>query len=163
MRQTYKYLFWKKTPRSLNINVHHQPASKNWTHDYWKKTGLNNFYILLKVWSKCILVYKIKIVFITPPEKILDMFVTSYFIITEFPEYFFFLKNSIFYFSFMVVQNLKFENFIIFFNFYISFIPFKEGWSVASRKLAETILYWYLCKEVFTMSSLLYMELFLKN
>ncbi len=35
--------------------------------------------------------------------------------------------------------------------------------TVATRFLAETILYWYLCKEVFTMSSLLYMELFLKN
>ena len=67
------------------------------------------FYILLKVWSKCILVYKIKNLFYHPSRKILDVFVASYFIITEFPENFFFLKNFIFYF--MIVQNFKFKNF----------------------------------------------------
>ena len=81
----------KKTPRSLNINVHHRPASKNWTHDYWKKTGLNIFFDLLIVWSRCILVYKIKNCFYHPSRKILVVFDTSCFIITEFPEYFFFL------------------------------------------------------------------------
>jgi len=52
-------------------------------------------------------VYKIKNLFYHPSRKILDVFVASYFIITEFPENF--LKNFIFYF--MIVQNFKFENF----------------------------------------------------
>ena len=37
-------IYTEKTPRSLNIDVHHWPASENWTHDYWKKTGLNIFF-----------------------------------------------------------------------------------------------------------------------
>ena len=49
------------------------------------------FFILLIVWSRCILVYKIKNCFYHPSRKILVVFDTSCFIITEFPEYFFFL------------------------------------------------------------------------
>ena len=44
-----------------------------------------------------------------PSRKNPRCVLTLYFIITEFPENFFFLKNFIFYF--MIVQNFKFENF----------------------------------------------------
>ena len=96
----------KKTPRFLNINVHHWPALENWTHDYWKRTGLNVFLYLFDPFvSLCI---KSKFV-LSPSRKILDVFIASHFIITEFPENIFFLKNFIFYF--MIVPNFKFENF----------------------------------------------------
>ena len=112
-------IYSEKTPRTLNINVHHWPASKIRTHVYWRRTDL---YILLNVWSNCILVYKIKICLITLLEKILDVFLISYFLITEFPEYFFFL-NSIYYFSLMIVQYFKCWKFLFFnfLNFFHSF------------------------------------------
>ena len=113
----------KKTPRSLNINVHHWPASKIRTHVYWRRTDL---YILLNVWSICILVYKIKICLITLLEKILDVFLISYFLITEFPEYFFFL-NSIYYFSPIILQYFKFWKFLFFLIFKFLLFLLKKG------------------------------------
>ncbi len=129
-------IYSEKTPRSSNISVHHRPALKNLNSWLLKENWFK--YFSLFVWSICILVYKIKNLFL---EKVLDVFLTSYFSITGFPEYFFFL-NSISYFSHMISQYFKFWKFLFFLIFKkISFIPFKEGWSVTTPFLAETILY----------------------
>jgi len=99
------------------------------------------FVYLLIVWSICILVYKIKICFYHPSRK--NPRCVWYFILhyNWFPRVLF-LLNSIYYFSPVIVQYFKFWKFL-FFKFLLFLL--KEGWTVATQNLAETILHWYSC------------------
>ena len=107
-------IYSKKTPRPLNINVHHRPASKNWTHDYWKRIGYNICLVVDPDISLCI---KSKICFDHPSRKsprcVFD-FILQYNWISRM----LFFLNSISYFSHMISQYFKFWKFLFFFKFF---------------------------------------------